>query len=206
MTIMSNITVKKRLLTRTVEGTDRRGEDSCSIRAKTRVFSGFWKYEVAVDTPSEALRTSGHFLQVLHDMKTHKVSKPWLDLLGDVAGEVCDRFGSATAFFNDEQMQVIAALKGRDMSIAALGDLLSMNRGKAFEALRRLEDLDIVLKDDFSAPDVSEKTYRLNGIGTMIHGLLMEDRKYALIQATVDSKLASGSGGQGFPPIAIHRP
>jgi hypothetical protein len=49
--------------------------------------------------------------------------------------------------------------------------------------------LDIAIRDDFSAAEVSDKTYRLNSIGVMIHGLLLEDRKYSLMQAAVDAKI-----------------
>jgi len=190
MILMSSIVVRKKLFSRAVIGTDRKGEDSCTIKAKTLVFSGFWKYEVAVDTPSETLSTSGHFLQVLNDMKRHKVSKPWLGLLRDVAGHVCDSYGSATAFFDEPQMRVIAALKNRDMCVRELADLLSIGRSDVFCALRRLESLDLVQRDGFSAAEVSEKTYSLNSIGHMIHGLLLEDRRYSLLQASVDSRMS----------------
>ncbi len=171
-------------------GTDRAGEDACTIRAKTRVFSGFWKYEVAVDTPAETLRTSGHFLQVLHDMKTHDVSKGWLGLLRDVSQTVCDRFGSATTFFSEEQMLIIAALKNEDMSIAGLSGLLSMDRGKVLESLNRLRSLDLVARDDFSDPEVAKKTYKLESIGHLIHGLLVEDKKFCAMQSKVDRLMA----------------
>lgn len=187
------ISVKKTLFTRSVEGKDRKGEDSCSIRAKTLVWSGFWKYDVAVDTPGETLRTSGHFLQVLHDMKSHDVSKPWLGLLRDVSGTVCDRFGSATTFFSGEQMKVIAALKNKDMSIEKLSRVLALDHKTVFECLNRLKSLDIVSRDDFSDPEVAKKTYRLESIGHLIHGLLMEDRKFSLMQAQVDGNMAESS-------------
>jgi hypothetical protein len=186
MIIMSSIAVKKTWFARSVEGTGKVGEDACTIRAKTRVFSGLWKYDVAVDSPGETLRTSGHFLQVLHDMKNNPVAAPWLGLLRDVSQTVCDRFGSATTFFSEEQMLIIAALKNGDMSIAGLSGLLSMDRGKVLESLNRLKSLDLVARDDFSDAEVAKKTYRLESIGHLIHGLLVEDRKFCAMQSKVD--------------------
>ncbi len=186
---MSSIAVKKTWFTRSVEGKDKQGEDACVIRAKTLVFSGFWKYDVAVDTPGETLRTSGHFLQVLHDMKNKPIASRWLDLLKDVSQAICDQFGSATHFFTKEQMLIIAALKNEDMSIEQLSGLLSLERSVVLQSLTRLKSLDLVLRDDFSDPEVAKKTYKLVGVGHMIHGLLVEDRKFCAMQSMVDKRM-----------------
>ncbi|MFH0884155.1 MAG: hypothetical protein V1861_00410 [Candidatus Micrarchaeota archaeon] len=190
MIIMTDITVKKTLFTRSVEGTDKRGENACLIRAKTRVFSGFWKYEVMLDTPGETFRSSGHFLQVLQAIKQNPAMVEWLDLFRDVSRTVCETYGSATHFFSEDQMLVMAALKNEGMNIRRLSRVLSMDQKKVFEALTRLQSLDLASRNDFSDAEVAEKTYRLEQMGHMIHGLLMEDRKYAVMQAMVDIKMA----------------
>ncbi len=184
---MSDIKLKKTLFTRSVEGTGKKGESTCTIRASTVVLSGFWKYEVAVDEPENAFRTSGQFLQILQDMKKSPLGNKWLELLKKVSGTVCDTYGSAVHFFTDEQMLAIAALKNRTMTIEEMADLLAIKRHDALSALTGLESLELVARDSSPSPDVMKKAYRLEWLGEMIHGILMEDRKFCLVQATVDT-------------------
>ena len=190
MSIMSGITLKRRIFSTTAVGTARNEDANCTVIARTRIFSGYWSYEVLVDSDAETFRSSGAFIQVMQAMKKNTAASGWIGLLKEVSGEVCDEYGTAASFFSKEQMLCIAALSKNEMAIPELASLLSIPEDEVRHGIGRLRALELVSRDMGPAENEAERKYKLTGDGELIRGLLLEDRVYQGLQEAVDARTA----------------
>ena len=170
---MGEIKTDKRWLTKTVEGTEAIGDARITIRGKKK-----WavKYEVLVDSQEKRVfETKGSFIGVLMDMKKDEHAKEGCELLKTMAEKISDPKRSLTGYYNDRQLQCLAALMEGERTLEEVVEATNLETTQASKALMDLQATGLSYRCEKKGE--LPRRYTLSTAGKQMTDLLVEYEK-----------------------------